>query len=202
MVARGRGGGKTPERVVTLLNDLVKNTSQATVAQRIGLTRLTVQRYLKGIGEPTTETLEKIASYFGVSVSWLRGEGDNDSHWIERAKNLIDLIKEAHENRVLSSEEGSWFTLYYEIDESGFRCDLVTKISPQIAVILDFNKFSRLGKKGTDTRKRAGGYWLLLTQNCRLSVSTDQAEEYFKAHDKISLSIKDKLEMVNRIDNF
>lgn len=74
VMTKGRGGGKTPERVVALLRAEVAKKSQAAVANAIGLTRLTVQRYLKGIGEPSQATLEKIADYFGESVFHLRGE--------------------------------------------------------------------------------------------------------------------------------
>ena len=73
MVAKGRGGGKTPYRVVDLLNEEERKSSQAATARGTGLTLQTVQRYIKGIGEPSTATLQKIADYFGVSVPWLRG---------------------------------------------------------------------------------------------------------------------------------
>lgn len=73
MAARGRGGGKTPERVVTLLQKEVSKSSQAATARATGLTLQTVQRYIQGVGEPSQATLEKIASYFYVSVAWLRG---------------------------------------------------------------------------------------------------------------------------------
>lgn len=78
MAGRGRGGGVTPDRVVSLLKQAVANTSQVEVAKATGLTRLTVQRYIKGIGEPSQSTLEKIADYFEVTISWLRGE-DSDT---------------------------------------------------------------------------------------------------------------------------
>lgn len=73
MVARGRGGGKTPEKVMCLLQEEVSKTSQAATARATGLTLQTVQRYIKGIGEPSQATLEKLAAYFRVSVAWLRG---------------------------------------------------------------------------------------------------------------------------------
>lgn len=81
MVAKGRGGGKTPERVVELLAVKVSKFGQSVVARETGLTRLTIQRYLKGIGEPTQATLDKLAGYFGVSVAWLRGESVWPSHY-------------------------------------------------------------------------------------------------------------------------
>jgi transcriptional regulator with XRE-family HTH domain len=74
MVTKGRGGGLTPNRVIELLQDEVKRTSQAATARATGLTLQTVQRYIKGIGEPTTATLEKLAKYFKTSVAYLRGE--------------------------------------------------------------------------------------------------------------------------------
>jgi transcriptional regulator with XRE-family HTH domain len=78
MAARMAGSRKTPERVVQLLQEEVSKTSQAATARATGLTLRGVQNYLKGIGEPTTASLEKIADYFGVSVPYLRGEIDLD----------------------------------------------------------------------------------------------------------------------------
>lgn len=75
-MGKGRGGGKTPERVVELLGRAVAEKSQSAIARETGLTLLTVQRYIKGIGEPTTKTLQKLSDYFKVSVPWLRGEWD------------------------------------------------------------------------------------------------------------------------------
>lgn len=74
MTPKGRTGGKTPERVVTLITEAVSKSSQSAVARESGLGLLTVQRCLKGIGEPSQATLEKLAAYFGVTVAWLRGE--------------------------------------------------------------------------------------------------------------------------------
>lgn len=73
MAAKGRGGGKTPERVVALLQEEVAKSSQAATSRATGLTLQTVQRYIKGIGEPSQATLEKLAVYFKKPVWWLRG---------------------------------------------------------------------------------------------------------------------------------
>lgn len=70
---QGSGGKITPERIVSLLRDAVAKSSQSAVARDTGLTQSAVNRYLKGIGEPTTATLEKLSDYFGESVEWLRG---------------------------------------------------------------------------------------------------------------------------------
>ena len=73
-MTRGRGSKKTPERVVTLLTEEVSKSNKAAVANGLGIGVAALHRYLKGIGEPTTATLEKLAKYFGVSVAELRGE--------------------------------------------------------------------------------------------------------------------------------
>lgn len=64
-----------PERVVALVADAVAKSSQVAVANAVGLSRLTIQRCSKGIGEPSQATLEKLAAHFGKTVGWLRGDG-------------------------------------------------------------------------------------------------------------------------------
>ena len=73
-MTRERGSGKTPERVVKLINDAVSERSIYGVSKETGLGLAAVSRYMKGVGEPTTATLEKIAIWSGTSVAWLRGE--------------------------------------------------------------------------------------------------------------------------------
>ncbi len=87
-MAKGRGGGETPERVVELIKEAVAKKSQSAVARESGLALLTVQRYLKGVGEPSLETLQKLSDYFGVSVPWLRGD---DPKTYDDAASNIDL---------------------------------------------------------------------------------------------------------------
>lgn len=76
MTPRGRSGGETPERVIKLVKEAVAKSSQSAVARESGVALLTVQRCLKGVGEPSQATLEKLAGYFGVTVAWLRGEDE------------------------------------------------------------------------------------------------------------------------------
>ena len=90
MATKGRGGGRTPERLVELLNKAVKEISQSAVARETGITQSAVHRYMKGIGEPSQATLEKLAAYFGVSVPWLRGEEDPVG-----IHQVVDEIREA-----------------------------------------------------------------------------------------------------------
>ena len=73
-MVRERGSGKTPPRVVELLKKEVSDKSILAVSKATGLGLAAIGRYMKGIGEPTTASLEKLADYFKVSVTWLRGE--------------------------------------------------------------------------------------------------------------------------------
>ena len=78
-----RAPGHTPYAVVKLLSDAVSKSSQSAVARETGLTLLTVQNYLKGIGEPTTATLQKLANYFNetftIEIRPQKGEGHEDN---------------------------------------------------------------------------------------------------------------------------
>lgn len=67
-------GGATFPRVVALLKSAVAKSGQRAIARATGIALLSIQRYLKSEGEPTTATLQKLADYFGVSVAWLREE--------------------------------------------------------------------------------------------------------------------------------
>lgn len=78
MSPQGGGSKKTPEILVKLLSEAVSKSSQSAVARDTGLTQSAIGRYLKGIGEPTTATLQKLADYFGVSMLKLRGDSIYD----------------------------------------------------------------------------------------------------------------------------
>lgn len=74
MAAKGRGGGKTPEKVVELVRKAVAEKSLRAVSKETGVGIAALSRYSQGIGEPSRATLEKLAGYFAVSVPFLRGE--------------------------------------------------------------------------------------------------------------------------------
>jgi transcriptional regulator with XRE-family HTH domain len=74
-MTRERGSGKTPVRVTELLKRAVSEKSMLAVSKATGLGLAAIGRYLKGIGEPTTATLQKLAAYFGVDVDYLTGQG-------------------------------------------------------------------------------------------------------------------------------
>ncbi len=70
---RETGSGITPENLVCALNNELINKSLNSISKATGVGISALHRYQKGIGEPTTSTLEKLSDYFGVSVTWLRG---------------------------------------------------------------------------------------------------------------------------------
>ena len=90
MATKGRGGGRTPERVVNLINREVAKIGQNATARAICLPLASIQKYLAGETEPTQASLEKLTAYFGVSVPWLRGEEDPVG-----IHQVVDEIREA-----------------------------------------------------------------------------------------------------------
>jgi len=73
-MGKGKGSGVTPGRVQELLAEAVKAESQYALAKRTGLALSVIQGILKGGREPTTGTLTKLSTYFGIPVHELRGE--------------------------------------------------------------------------------------------------------------------------------
>jgi transcriptional regulator with XRE-family HTH domain len=73
-MVRGRGSGITPPEVVKRLKEAVSEKSILAVSKATGLGLAAIGRYLKGVGEPTTKSLENLAKYFNCSVPELRGE--------------------------------------------------------------------------------------------------------------------------------
>jgi len=63
-----------PGKLLDMLKDRVAASSQSAVARESGIPLFTIQRCLKGIGDPSSDTLRRFADYFGVSVAELRGE--------------------------------------------------------------------------------------------------------------------------------
>ena len=75
MATKGRGGGRTPERVVDLIKGGVESLGVRGLSRAVGISPAIIIRYMQGkVGEPSQATLEKLADYFGVSVAYLRGE--------------------------------------------------------------------------------------------------------------------------------
>jgi transcriptional regulator with XRE-family HTH domain len=118
-MARKPGRGNTPLRIQKMLEEAVKTKSQNVIARELGIGVAVVNRYLKGIGEPTTETLEKLADYFDVTVDFLRGK---DTYELPAALKLLDIYFEFLES-LPDDRQGQamlfskfWFEeLYYKI---------------------------------------------------------------------------------------
>lgn len=53
-----------------------KNVTQNDVAELLGVTRQGYAKYENGIGEPDIETIDKLATYFDVTVDYLIGRSD------------------------------------------------------------------------------------------------------------------------------
>lgn len=75
-MSSGAHNDKTPTKVVELLKREFeeKRVSKYAFCKKTGINPTSVERYLYGITEPTKTSLEKLAEYFGMSVSYLRGE--------------------------------------------------------------------------------------------------------------------------------
>jgi HTH-type transcriptional regulator, competence development regulator len=59
------------------LKNLRGKTTQEEVAGRIGISRARYSHYENGRSEPDTETLNKLADYYDVSVDYLLGRTDD-----------------------------------------------------------------------------------------------------------------------------
>lgn len=72
-MVRGRGSSYTHPRVIELLQKAIAEKGQSIVEKETGLSHSMISRYKRGVGEPSTATLEKLADYFKKPVWWLRG---------------------------------------------------------------------------------------------------------------------------------
>ena len=79
-----------------------KNVSQAVLGEIVGVHEKHISRYERGISQPSTEVLRKMAEFFSVSIDFLVGEGDfyfenpNDNElfdYFEEANRLEDEDK-------------------------------------------------------------------------------------------------------------
>jgi transcriptional regulator with XRE-family HTH domain len=104
------------EKYVEMCNNIGKSPSA--VSLEIGLSKSTVNRWKKG-GNPTDATAAKIASYFGVSVTYLLGKEEQKNPTTKNdsgiTKTKSDLIKRVMQ---MSDEELQKFELLLQIVES------------------------------------------------------------------------------------
>lgn len=91
-MGRGRGSSKTPDVLVKLLKDAVSRKSQSAVSRETGIGLAVINRYVRGIGEPTSKNLKILSDYFDVPVFELRGEKDTlDDRHISKNR-LLELV--------------------------------------------------------------------------------------------------------------
>lgn len=102
------------DKYVEMCNRIGKAPSA--VALELGLSKTAVHRWKNG-GSPTDATAAKIASYFGVSVTYLLGKEknpttENDNGITKAKKDMIDKVMQ------MSDEELQKLDLLLQIVES------------------------------------------------------------------------------------
>ena len=96
--------GRTPERIVNLLKaEIPAKISRNKFCIKTGINQNSIDKYMAGIAEPTQASMEKLAAYFCMSVSELRGE---DLLEIELNEKILQILLSGVESQA-SSEKWS-----------------------------------------------------------------------------------------------
>ncbi|WP_085833986.1 helix-turn-helix domain-containing protein [Clostridium merdae] len=66
----------------------LKNVTPYRLSKETGITQATISRWKNGITQPSIETLQTLADFFGVTVDYLTG---NESHRYNPTKDLLEL---------------------------------------------------------------------------------------------------------------
>ncbi len=69
MKPRARGNGVTPKWFTNTIKELVDMSNMNAVSKATGIGVSAIFRYLKGEGEPTTDTIQRIANYTGKTFT-------------------------------------------------------------------------------------------------------------------------------------
>lgn len=72
-----------------------KNLNQETIANAINVSKNTYLNYEKGTQSPKLETIEKLAKYYGISVSEVIGDSEPSMDY--KLKNKLSMIDELDE---------------------------------------------------------------------------------------------------------
>lgn len=81
------------ERIKELL--MISGDNQAEMSRKVGLSKTTIGRYVKGTQEPNQEALVKIANAYRISPSWLLGY---DTDMVEKTnKEIIKMLNMLNE---------------------------------------------------------------------------------------------------------
>ncbi len=81
------------ERLKTLRTEM--GLTQNQLAQELGLSNKTISVYEKGTSSPTLETLEKMASYFGVTIDFLIGYSNDRNPKVRQLSGALNLSLDA-----------------------------------------------------------------------------------------------------------
>ena len=84
-------------RLTVLLDEA--NMSQTELAKKIGISNVTICRYLTGERAPRIDVLTRIASVFGISVDFLLGISNNRN--VQYSSNIIDFNIDASIKKML-----------------------------------------------------------------------------------------------------
>lgn len=75
-----------------------RKITQSQLAEKFKFTDATINRYEKGVNEPTLETLVKIAKFFNVTTDYLLGfepvnKNIPESEFTQEQQQVVELIK-------------------------------------------------------------------------------------------------------------
>ncbi len=76
-------------RLIVLMEDF--NMSQVDLAKKIGISNVTISRYLSGDRIPRLDVITKIASAFNVSIDYLLGISDKKNNDHSQENNDLDI---------------------------------------------------------------------------------------------------------------
>lgn len=80
-----------------------KNIKQKEIADRVGVSEVTISRYLTGERIPRMDVVLKLASYLNVSIDYLLGNSDIKNLQTKEVNDIIDPLLEDIDS--LSSEQ-------------------------------------------------------------------------------------------------
>lgn len=111
---------KISENLLKILEE--KGLTQRELAERVGLSKVSLNRWCKGKTRPNSAALKKIADYFGMTVAELCGGGDKqeiirklsqeakegEDYWRQRAERAEAALRaraQDEDDKPLSAEE-------------------------------------------------------------------------------------------------
>lgn len=78
-----------------------KKLTQQELADKMGVTKRTIQKWEKGESQIKPDKAEKLADFFEVSVLYLMGYDHTEKAIADLKKELVDAIKEIKQYRLL-----------------------------------------------------------------------------------------------------